>query len=641
MLDLPALADLGRQSVAALWLPVALWTAVALLAEAGLRLTRTRAALALPVRGSLLAALPVAVSVPALLSLLPAPPVAVARWAPAAQWLPEPPVGDVPTAAAPPLADVLLGLATLAVIAAGAAGLVRLAVSLVRIAGLRRGLAGAGPEGQAAVDQARRRLGVARPVRAVQAPTGAAPFTLGWRRPVVALPRDLDADAREVAALHEVAHVGRGDYAWHLGQRAVAAAFAAHPLVWALGRGLDLGREQAADAAVLNACPGRRRTYADLLFSYASRPAPALALGGARGSSLKHRIDAMTSPLSPARALRVTRWSRLSGLAALVLVASLAVATAQSPAPPPPPEPASTLPVDDIDHIEVRTDGPRPEINVHLKPGRDAEAARRVADDAFDPDDGPGATRLTVHYEGGTIERSVRTKSSARAGSAPSGAAPDTTETFDVAEVQPVLIGGAAAIQPEYPPLARQAGIQGRVIVQFIVDTDGTVTDARAVRSPHEMLSQAALAAVRDLRFEPGRQRGEPVRVRFALPVSFQLPSAEAGEQSGAVPSGDRFWYSGIDVDRLTPSARAAFTNTLRGAEGRLDGYGTPSGEVTVRYIIGSDGEVSNTEYSGGPNDLKLLAAFLLGTARLSEDARPGPGGTWSGEFRLGYRAAD
>ena len=148
----------------------------------------------------------------------------------------------------------------------------------------------------------------------------------------MALPDGLGRAALEVAALHEVAHVRRSDYAWHAAQRAVSAAFAAHPLVWALGRGLDLDRERAADAAVLEA-GGDRRSYADLLFSYATLPAPALALGAARGSSsLKHRIDAMTRPLSPARSRRFSVLGRLAGLAAVVLVVAGAALVSPSSA---------------------------------------------------------------------------------------------------------------------------------------------------------------------------------------------------------------------------------------------------------------------------------------------------------------------
>ena len=102
---------------------------------------------------------------------------------------------------------------------------------------------------------------------------------------------------------------------------------------------------------------------------------------------------------------------------------------------------------------------------------------------------------------------------------------PDEPDVFGVAEVQPTLIGGLAGLQArlEYPDLAIRAGIEGQVVVQFIVDERGNVIYPVVVRTPNEMLSQAALDAILASRFTPGQQMGRPVRVRFAVPVSFQL----------------------------------------------------------------------------------------------------------------------
>ena len=94
-----------------------------------------------------------------------------------------------------------------------------------------------------------------------------------------------------------------------------------------------------------------------------------------------------------------------------------------------------------------------------------------------------------------------------------------------VAEIQPELIGGLAALQGrvEYPEFARRAGIEGQVVVQFVVDERGNVVDPVVLRSPNELLSEAALEAVRESQFTPGQQRGRPVKVRFAVPVTFRL----------------------------------------------------------------------------------------------------------------------
>jgi len=101
----------------------------------------------------------------------------------------------------------------------------------------------------------------------------------------------------------------------------------------------------------------------------------------------------------------------------------------------------------------------------------------------------------------------------------------DEPEIFIVVEERPELIGGLAALQQavEYPEFAKKAGIEGTVFVQFIVDENGMVQDAQVTRGVHRLLDEAALDAIRSVRFKPGRQRGRPVKVQMSLPVRFRL----------------------------------------------------------------------------------------------------------------------
>lgn len=101
-------------------------------------------------------------------------------------------------------------------------------------------------------------------------------------------------------------------------------------------------------------------------------------------------------------------------------------------------------------------------------------------------------------------------------------------EDFFVAvEEMPELIGGLAGLQAriKYPEMARRAGIEGRVIVQFIVNEDGTIENPRVIRGIGGGCDEEALKAVSQAKFNPGRQRGEPVRVQYSLPVFFKLQS--------------------------------------------------------------------------------------------------------------------
>ena len=97
-------------------------------------------------------------------------------------------------------------------------------------------------------------------------------------------------------------------------------------------------------------------------------------------------------------------------------------------------------------------------------------------------------------------------------------------EIFIAVEESPDC-GGIRALQKkvEYPPFARKAGIQGRVFVQFVVNEAGEVTRPTVTRGVHELLNKAAVNAVKRLDCTPGKQRGEPVKVRMSLPVLFKL----------------------------------------------------------------------------------------------------------------------
>ena len=98
-------------------------------------------------------------------------------------------------------------------------------------------------------------------------------------------------------------------------------------------------------------------------------------------------------------------------------------------------------------------------------------------------------------------------------------------EIFVIVEQMPVMIGGTARLYEmlDYPEIARQAGIEGMVIVQVVVTPEGRPADPVIARSAGDILDKAALDAVMKLTFEPGKQRGKPVAVRMAIPIRFRL----------------------------------------------------------------------------------------------------------------------
>lgn len=107
-------------------------------------------------------------------------------------------------------------------------------------------------------------------------------------------------------------------------------------------------------------------------------------------------------------------------------------------------------------------------------------------------------------------------------------------EVFVVVEQMPEMLPspeeGMRQLQEllRYPEIALKAGVEGRVYVEFIIDERGLVRDPRVLRGIGAGCDEEAVRAVTTLKFKPGRQRGKPVRVKFAIPVTFRLRDAQS-----------------------------------------------------------------------------------------------------------------
>ena len=103
-------------------------------------------------------------------------------------------------------------------------------------------------------------------------------------------------------------------------------------------------------------------------------------------------------------------------------------------------------------------------------------------------------------------------------------------EIFRSVEQMPQFPGGDAALMKflqshiNYPPMAAENNVQGKVILQFVVEKDGRVGEVKVARSVDKDLDKEAIRVVKSLpKFTPGRQNGQPVRVWYTLPVTFKL----------------------------------------------------------------------------------------------------------------------
>lgn len=103
-------------------------------------------------------------------------------------------------------------------------------------------------------------------------------------------------------------------------------------------------------------------------------------------------------------------------------------------------------------------------------------------------------------------------------------------KVFDVVEEMPSFPGGPAALMKyladniKYPVVAQENGVQGRVVVSFVVEKDGSITDVKVVRSVDPSLDREATRVVKSMpKWNPGKQNGSAVRVKYNVPVSFRL----------------------------------------------------------------------------------------------------------------------
>ena len=108
--------------------------------------------------------------------------------------------------------------------------------------------------------------------------------------------------------------------------------------------------------------------------------------------------------------------------------------------------------------------------------------------------------------------------------------AANTDEVFKVVEVDPEFPGGEEALYKylaeniKYPVMAKNNKVEGRVYITFVIEKDGTVSDAKVLRSVNEELDAEALRVINAMpKWKPGMQQGVPVRVQYNIPITFKL----------------------------------------------------------------------------------------------------------------------
>ena len=167
---------------------------------------------------------------------------------------------------------------------------------------------------------------------------------------------------------------------------------------------------------------------------------------------------------------------------------------------------------------------------------------------------------------------------------------PKQPDVYDVVEGMPQFPGGEAALMQylsqniRYPKEAMEAKTQGRVIVQFVIEKDGSISGAHVVKSVNPQLDAEALRVVNAMpNWTPGTQNGQTVRVKYAVPISFRLKGDENPNAVGTfTPNAEG---SFIPTDLKSLSAEEVIRR-LPGAEIDKDGNVTIYGKPVKKILV-------------------------------------------------------
>lgn len=392
------------------------------------------------------------------------------------------------------------------------------------------------------------------PVPVVASPAGVA-CAFGWRPVRVLVPsalRDQPAGQRLAVYLHELLHAARGDVHRAQGDEVWRALFWWQPAVWWMLARLRLAREHEVDAEVV-ALTGGTRDYVEALV-WCSSLRPVLSFGlhaGGHRHALVRRVAHLCG--GGGHVSRTHRWMINGGM---VLLASAVSTTLGLVVPL-----GATMTAQEATR-ELK--GPGPLERVAKLPTLDAPAPRRVV--AVEPVWAePGGRRFRVHLVIDAVGRVAEARAVGRFEASVDAVPVDVARAEEAALVAvrqwqfeapvaapllvatdvtvgdpglpapsaatrpPLRIGGAVMppkklvdVPPVYPEVAKEAGVQGVVIIEATIDADGVVQDTKVLRSI-PLLDAAALTAVKQWRYTPTWLNGEAVPITMTMTVNFTL----------------------------------------------------------------------------------------------------------------------
>ena len=323
-----------------------------------------------------------------------------------------------------------------------------------------------------------------------------SPFS--WMHYIVLSQSDYEAQDASILA-HERGHIRRHHSLDLLLVDTLTALQWFNPAMWMLRQDLRAIHEYEADAAVLSQGINMRQ-YQYLLIQKAVSHCGYSVANGISHSTLKNRIDMMLHKNS-------SRANLLKLFALAPIVGMTLALNAET--------------VNDYVYDEPQT----PQKQTVVKKGNQNKTVKVGAKTVEVKAAKPAQTKAPAKKaEQKPVVKDVKVVKT--------DAQPQNEEqmVFDVVEHMPQFPGGDAAVMEfmkntiKYPEEAEKAGKQGRVVATFVVNTDGSISDAKVVRSVSEELDAEALRVINAMpKWTPGKQNGKDVRVKFTLPVTFKL----------------------------------------------------------------------------------------------------------------------
>jgi TonB family protein len=363
-------------------------------------------------------------------------------------------------------------------------------------------------------ESTRSRLGT----REILLSTRVGPAVLGVITPRIILPKwalELPGEHLRLVMVHEEEHIRAKDPAVLTAGLLAVALTPWNPVAWWMLRRLRGSVELDCDDRVLRRFPDRD-TYGRSLLAVAERmsslaPAP-LAAFAERPGTLHQRIDAMTTRSNSLR-------SRLVGASLMLVGAAVGILACDVPDPMTgttgeilPPEAPPSFDLDGPgDPPLIYVDGVRVDQSALAEFAPDGIERVEVikgeaAEAAYGPEAASGVVLITL--------KEAQDEQQEEPTFTPFTQAPTLLNRDEV----------ASALESEYPPLLREAGVEGTVMVWFHIGEDGRVLATRVQEtSGHQALDEAALRVADQIEFSPALNRDDPVPVWVALPISFRV----------------------------------------------------------------------------------------------------------------------